>query len=123
MMEGLFLCLLLLALGRNGVGLVSSHASPSTHGPPGVVQREVFRAGEAGYFCFRIPALIFTVKRTLLAFSEGRGLQTRTCSDHGPDVRIVLKRSSDFGETWSDLTVVHSEAGHTIGGPIEYMSR
>lgn len=97
--------LLLLVLGSLGLSSFTR----------GIVQKEIFKAGEDGYFCFRIPALIFTVKKTLLAFAEGRGLQTQTCSDHGPDVRIVVKRSSDFGVTWSNLSVVHSEEGHTIG--------
>lgn len=71
-------------------------------------------AGEGGYFCFRIPALLFTSNGSLLAFAEGRGQHTRVCSDHG-DVHIVVKRSSDLGKTWSNLTVVYTEIGHTIG--------
>ena len=83
--------------------------------PSDIVQREVFKAGEGGYYCFRIPALLFTTKDTLLAFAEGRGQHTKVCSDHG-DVHIVLKRSTDFGATWSNLTVVYAEyPNHTIG--------
>ena len=77
-------------------------------------QTLVFSAGEAGYYCFRIPALLFTGRGTLLAFAEGRGQQSGSCADHG-DVHIVLKRSSDSGQTWSNLTVVYKEDGHTIG--------
>ena len=75
---------------------------------------EVYKAGDLGYECFRIPSLLFTSKGTLLAFAEGRGQHSKSCADHG-DVHIVLKRSTDYGNTWSDMTVVHIEANHTIG--------
>ena len=79
-----------------------------------VNQTVVFNKGDLGYFCFRIPVLHLTSKNTLLAFAEGRGQHTSSCSDHG-DVHIVMKRSTDYGKTWSPLMIVHSEAGHTIG--------
>ena len=75
---------------------------------------EVYKAGDLGYECFRIPSLLFTSRGTLLAFAEGRGQHSKSCADHG-DVHIVLKRSTDNGKTWSDMTVVHIEANHTIG--------
>ena len=75
---------------------------------------DVFKAGEQGYDCFRIPSLLFTSKGTLLAFAEGRGRQSKSCADHG-DVHIVLKRSSDLGHTWSNLSVVYTEPHNTIG--------
>ena len=75
---------------------------------------EVYKAGDLGYECFRIPSLLFTSRGTLLAFAEGRGQHSKSCADRG-DVHIVLKRSSDYGNTWSDMTVVHTEANHTIG--------
>ena len=83
----------------------SSSPAPYTH---------VYKAGEDGYYCFRIPALLFSSKGTLLAFAEARGKHTRVCSDHG-DVHIVVKRSSDMGKTWSGLAIVYQENGHTIG--------
>lgn len=87
----------------------------SISAPADIEQKVVFKMGEGGNYCFRIPALVFTVNGTLLAFAEGRGRQTKTCLDHGPDVHIVLKRSTDFGDTWSDLFTIYEEPGHTIG--------
>lgn len=77
-----------------------------------VNQSVVYKNGELGYFCFRIPVLHLTSKNTLLAFAEGRN--TSGCGDHG-DVHIVLKRSMDYGKTWSPLSVVYTEPSHTIG--------
>ena len=76
---------------------------------------DVFKARDLEYECFRIPSLLFTSKGTLLAFAEGRGQHSNSCSDHG-DVHIVLKRSTDLGHTWSNMTVVYTEYPHnTIG--------
>ena len=80
---------------------------------------EVFKAGELGYSCFRIPSLLFTSKGTLLAFAEGRGLQSGTCADLQTDVHIVLKKSSDFGHTWSNLSVVYTESHNRIGKDVD----
>ena len=106
---------ILLCLGMVAVtGLVSGAGYGSSRLPRDIVQTEVFKAGEAGYFCFRIPALLFTSSGSLLAFAEGRGQHKGVCEDHG-DVHIVLKRSNNSGETWSKLTIVYSEPNHTIG--------
>ena len=83
--------------------------------PRDIVQKEVFSSGEGGYYCFRFPAVHFTSKGTLLAFAEGRGQHTRSCANHG-DVHLVMRRSTDEGETWSNITVVYTEyPKHTIG--------
>ena len=76
----------------------------------------VYASGTEGYHTFRIPSLIVTKNGTLLAFCEGRKTSRR---DHG-DLDLVLKRSSDNGETWGDLEVVYEEGGDakiTIGNP------
>lgn len=80
-----------------------------------IFQTVVYKAGDLNYNCFRIPSLLFTSKGTLLAFAEGRGQHTKSCADHG-DVHIVLKRSTDLGHTWSNLSVIYTEYPHnTIG--------
>ena len=83
--------------------------SPWGQLPPGMVQKDVFTSSEGGYHCFRMPALIYTCESSLLAFAEGRGQHTGSCSDQAGDVVIVMRRSSDGGMTWSPLSLVHSE--------------
>lgn len=73
----------------------------------------VFKSGEGGYKCFRIPAIITTTKGTLLAVAEGRW---GGCSDTG-DIDMVMKRSFDGGKTWSNMTVIWNDANNTCGNP------
>ncbi len=62
----------------------------------------VFVSGSNGYKSYRIPAIICLPNGDLLAFCEGR---VNGSSDFG-DIDIVMKRSSDKGETWGALQVV-----------------
>lgn len=78
-----------------------------------VKETVVFQNGEAGYACFRIPAIVCSPGGLLLAFAEGR---VQNCSDFG-DVDIVLKTSSDRGQTWSALKVVASYDALQAGNP------
>ena len=73
----------------------------------------IFKSGEEGYACFRIPAIVSTKSGALLAFAEGR---KTGCGDAG-DIDLVLKRSFDFGKTWSSLHVVWSDSSNTCGNP------
>ncbi|WP_327352095.1 sialidase family protein [Streptomyces sp. NBC_01304] len=91
--------------------------------PPGATEFEqqvLFKAAQdPGYACFRIPAVVKTVKGTLLAFAEGR---VNDCSDAG-DIDLVVKRSEDGGRTWSPLQVVNEGAGDTHGNPAPIVDR
>lgn len=68
---------------------------------------DVFTAGEAGYYCIKIPSILqSSISGDLLAFGEAR---MKDCSDY-TWTDIVMKRSSDGGATWSNLTVVYSNS-------------
>ena len=67
----------------------------------------IYQAGNEGYACFRIPALITTNEGSLLAFAEGR---KHGCSDTG-DIDLVLKRSEDNGKTCRSLQVLPLSSG------------
>ena len=73
----------------------------------------IYKGGEEGYKCFRIPALITTAKGTLLAFAEAR---KNNCGDAG-DIDMVVKRSNDNGKTWSALQVIWDDSTNTCGNP------
>lgn len=73
----------------------------------------LYRAGEEGYACFRIPSIITTNKGTLLAFAEAR---RTNCGDAG-DIDLVVKRSEDGGKSWSAMQMVWNDSSNTCGNP------
>ncbi|WP_399083585.1 exo-alpha-sialidase [Streptomyces sp. BBFR2] len=88
--------------------------------PGGFDQRILFSAAQdPGYACFRIPAVVRSVRGTLLAFAEGR---VHDCGDAG-DIDLVLKRSADGGRTWGPLQVINEGGGDTHGNPAPVVDR
>ncbi|WP_165962740.1 sialidase family protein [Occultella glacieicola] len=78
----------------------------------------VFERDTHGYQCFRIPALVRTPAGTLLAFAEGRMPAIHTdawCHDAAP-IDLVLRRSTDGGQTWGPLQVLLRGAGRDDSG-------
>lgn len=73
----------------------------------------IFKPGDYGYACFRIPAIIKTNTGTLLAFAEAR---KDGCGDAG-NIDLVLRRSHDGGQTWSVLQVIWDDENNTCGNP------
>ncbi|WP_371663674.1 exo-alpha-sialidase [Streptomyces sp. NBC_00280] len=83
-------------------------------------QQVLFRASQdPGYACYRIPAIVRTLKGTLLAFAEGR---KDNCGDAG-DIDIVVKRSTDDGRTWGPVQVVNDGGVDTHGNPAPIVDR
>ena len=72
----------------------------------------LWKTGEGNYKGYRIPSLLLTKKGTLLAFAEGRNAG----GDSG-DIDIVLKRSTDNGNTWKDEQIVWNDSLNTCGNP------
>lgn len=64
-----------------------------------------FKSGKEEYACFRTPAVVVSLKGTVLAFCGGRVNDHR---DEG-DISIVLKRSTDGGKTWGPLQVLAND--------------
>lgn len=102
-----YLCILLLS-GFSLRGL--SQAKELNH---------LFKAGQDGYACFRIPALVTTNSGAILAFAEGR---TNSCSDYG-DIDLVMKRSDDLGKTWGPLQLIWSDGTNTCGNPVPLVDK
>lgn len=86
---------------------------------PAIHQQELFTAGVDGYHTYRIPALIVTKAGTLLAFCEGR---KDSRSDTG-NIDILLRRSTDNGQTWGPVQLVADHGPDTIGNPCPVVDR
>lgn len=87
--------------------------------PPvdGAALTAVFRNGEHGYACFRIPSLVRAGDGSLLAICEGR---VQNCRDHDRPIRVVCRRSLDNGRTWGQLTVIGE---NVLGDGEEYIAQ
>ncbi|MGN9912358.1 exo-alpha-sialidase [Phytohabitans sp. LJ34] len=93
---------------------------PSVAAPaPSVDEQVLYRQGDSGYSCFRIPAVVRANDGTVLAFAEGR---VADCGDDG-DIDLVLRRSTDGGRTWGPLQVVSEGNGSTHGNPVPIVDR
>lgn len=78
-----------------------------------LVQAPVYTSGDNGYDTYRIPAVVVTLEGTVLAFCEGR----KSGSGDSGNIDIVLRRSRDNGDTWSDMEVIVDDGAHTCGNP------
>ena len=97
-------------------GTVAAGAEPST---PLITQDDIFVSGRDGYHTFRIPALVASRNGVLLAFCEGR---KNSSSDSG-DIDLVLKRSTNSGETWGKMQLVWDDGQNTMGNPCTVADR
>lgn len=79
----------------------------------------LFESGTDGYHTFRIPAMIHTNRGIILTFAEGRKGGT---SDTG-DIDLVMKRSVDGGNSWSELQIVWDDGDNTCGNPAPVIDR
>jgi len=74
--------------------------------------KTVWRTGEGDYKGYRIPAVIVSVKGTIIAFAEGRNEN----GDSG-DIDLVLKRSANNGKSWGKEIVIWNDTLNTCGNP------
>ncbi|HBO45398.1 MAG TPA: hypothetical protein DD670_15995 [Planctomycetaceae bacterium] len=100
------IAILVVLLGLSTVSIAS----------PVFQESVLFQSGEGGYHTYRIPSLAVMPNGTLLVFAEGR----KTSASDSGDIDLVMRRSSDGGQTWSAMQVVYEEGGAapiTIGNP------
>lgn len=76
------------------------------------ISSEVFISGQDAYSTYRIPSLALN-DEFIFAFAEGR---RHGSADHG-EISIVLKRSKDWGKTWSNMITVVESAGESAQNP------
>jgi sialidase-1 len=86
--------------------------------PAGLALVDVFVGGQDGYPAYRIPALIATKRGTLLAFAEGRA----SLRDHAEN-DIVLRRSTNAGQTWEPLLVIDEDGSNALNNPTAVVAR
>lgn len=79
---------------------------------------DVFERG-VGADAYRIPALVVTNAGTLLAFAEAR---REGLGDSG-HIELVVRRSTDEGNTWSRTETVWSDGVNTCGNPAPVVDR
>ncbi|EDX22338.1 neuraminidase [Streptomyces sp. Mg1] len=84
-------------------------AAPATENPVPAVVSTPFAAGDDGYHCTRIPALVTTGSGALLAFAEGRVRGSEGCSTPGrsgySDLALLADRSS-IGVVYETATTI-----------------
>jgi len=73
----------------------------------------LFVSGQDGYNTYRIPVLLVTKNGTLLAFCEGR----KTGKGDTGNIDVLVKRSEDNGETWSEQQVIWDDGENVCGNP------
>ncbi len=96
--------------------LAAMVCAPVASAAPEFTEKPLFVKDTAGYYGYRIPAILETNSGAILAFCEGR---KNGMSDSG-DIDILLRRSTDRGNTWSQQQVVVEEGGNapiTFGNP------
>lgn len=71
----------------------------------------LWQSGTDGYHTYRIPAL--TASGAVLAFCEGR----RDSQHDSGEIHLLVRRSLDNGDTWSDQQIVWADGPNTCGNP------
>ncbi len=100
--------------------LMSGGIARSDDGAPSPVQEtDLFVAGEHGVHTYRIPAMVVTLKGTVLVFCEAR---QNSRADHG-DIDLVVRRSTDGGRTFSPPHTIWNDGENTIGNPCPVVDR
>ena len=74
---------------------------------------DVFVSGQDGFHTYRIPSLLVTARGTLLAFAEGR----KSGGGDAGNIDVLLKRSTDQGQTWQPQQTIWDDGAHTCGNP------
>jgi len=92
------------------VALASASAQDAFEG---FETQHVFDHHADGYNYTRIPALIQATDGALLAFAEGRA---DGVGDTG-NIDLILRRSTDYGQTWSDVQIVGDWGDDVFGNP------
>lgn len=75
--------------------------------------QDVFISGEDHFGTYRIPSILHTGGGILLAFAEAR----KELNDHAEN-KIVLKRSTDYGDSWGELLKIADAGRDSLNNPL-----
>jgi sialidase-1 len=92
---------------------------PATSLADDIQKQVLWKSQTDGYHTYRIPSLITAADGTLLAFCEGR----RGGQGDAGAIDLLMKSSSDNGQTWSPQQVVWKDADNTCGNPCPVLDR
>ena len=112
MIKSLFFTFIIIALSVRGAEsskcrLPDDDRAKAVICKDSVYKITVFNAGDEGVDSYRIPSLVSDENGILLLFCEARKISS---TDKTP-TDIVLKRSTDNGKTWSNMTII-AEGGN-----------
>lgn len=99
------LCLLAITLSIVSVSL-PVHAKPKVKTQYPLIEnaqrKVIFAPGDAGSKFYRIPAIVTAMNGDLVATIDARK-KSRADLQHVRDIDIAIRRSSDNGDTWSEI--------------------
>ena len=112
------LCVILMSCGGPQPPTAPAESAPAkTAGQ--FDEQEIFRAGDAGYTRYRIPALLVSAKGTILAFSEAR----KGKGSDSDEIDLALRRSLDHGKTWEPMRIIADDGTRTMNQPTPVLDR
>jgi len=76
-----------------------------------VTWSHVWKNSDPSYDNFRIPSIIVTQNETVLIFCEGRS------GGDASDIDLLVRRSEDNGQSWSEQSIVWEDGNNTCGNP------
>ena len=79
---------------------------------------DVFVPKADGFTSIRIPAVVVSIKGTVLAFAEGRAADADQAKN-----KLLLKRSTDGGKTWGKVAVIAEDGDKALNNPCAVVER
>jgi sialidase-1 len=101
-----------LLCGACTCGVPAAGRVTAAEAAPFLEKIDLFKAGEGGYALYHIPGVVVTARGTVLAWCEAR----KKGSDWD-DIRILLRRSTDDGKTWSAPQSIADVPGPKVKNP------
>jgi sialidase-1 len=95
-------------------GLILVFAIAAHAAEPSLKPIPLFRGDSGGYHMYRIPGIVVTKKGTILAYTEAR----RTGNGDWDSIDIVMRRSTDGGETFSPQEIRAHVPGEIERNPV-----